>query len=84
VLLACPASREVLHCPAVTRPDPIFTPRLALGVALVAVGLGLLFLSAKVVTVPRPTGIAAGIVCAVAGLVVVMVEALRDPPDQSR
>jgi hypothetical protein len=68
----------------VTGPDRIFTPRLRLGVGLGLAGLALLFLSAKVVTPPRPAGIATGIVLAVAGLVVVIVEALRDPPDQSR
>jgi hypothetical protein len=34
--------------------------------------------------VPRPAGIAGGIGLALAGLVVVMIEALSDPPDQSR
>jgi hypothetical protein len=68
----------------VTRPDQIFSPRLALGVGLIAIGLGLLFLSAKALAAPWRPGIVAGIIGAVAGLVVVMVEALRDPPDQSR
>jgi hypothetical protein len=74
----------VVHCPAVARPDRLFTPRLRLGVGLVAAGLGLLVVSAKLVSVPRPAGIAGGIGLALAGLVVVMIEALSDPPDQSR
>jgi hypothetical protein len=60
--------------------EPVFTPRLQLGLGLLAGGLGLLFLAAKVLPAPLPAGIATGITLAVAGFVVVVVEALREPP----
>lgn len=60
--------------------EPIFTPRLQLGGGLLAFGLGLMFLSAKVLPAPLPAGIAGGITLAIAGFVVVVVEALREPP----
>jgi hypothetical protein len=43
-----------------------------------AFGIGLMFISGKVLPSPLPAGIAAGITLAVAGFVVVVVEALRD------
>lgn len=58
--------------------EPVFTPRLQLGFGLLALGLGLMFLSAKVLPTPLPAGIAGGISLGVAGFVVVVVEALRD------
>lgn len=64
-------------------PEPIFTPHLQLGLGLLAGGLGLMFLSGKVLPAPLPAGIAGGISLAVAGFVVVVVEALRDSPDRS-
>ena len=59
--------------------EPIFTPRLQLGFGLLAFGLGLMFLCGKVLAAPVPAGIAGGIALAIAGFVVVVVEALRDP-----
>ena len=61
-------------------PEPIFTPRFRLGVGLVAFGLGLMFLSGKVLPAPVPAGIAGGITLGVVGFVVIVVEALRDAP----
>jgi len=61
-------------------PEPVFTPRLQLGFGLLAFGLGLMFLSGKVLPAPVPAGIAGGISLGVAGFVVVVVEALRDSP----
>lgn len=58
----------------------VFTPRLRLGFGLLAFGLGLMFLSGKVLPAPLAGGIASGIAVAVAGFVLVVVEALRDPP----
>jgi hypothetical protein len=66
-------------------PEPVFTPRLQLGFGLLAFGIGLMFLSGKVLPAPVPVGIAGGISLAIAGFVVVVVEALRDPvapPDE--
>jgi len=60
--------------------EPIFTPRLQLGIGLLAFGLGVMFLSGKVLPAPVPAGIAGGIALAIAGFVVVVLEALRDPP----
>jgi hypothetical protein len=60
-------------------PEPIFTRRLQLGFGLMAFGLGLMFLSGKVLPAPVPAGIAGGITLAIAGFVVVVVEALREP-----
>jgi hypothetical protein len=64
-------------------PEPIFTPRLQLGFGLLAFGLGLMFLAGKVLPAPVPAAIAAGIALAIAGFVVVVAEALRDPAGQS-
>ncbi len=60
--------------------EPIFTPRLQLGFGLLAFGLGLMFLCGKVLPAPVAGGIAGGISLAVAGFVVVVVDALRDSP----
>jgi hypothetical protein len=60
-------------------PEPVFTPRLQLGFGLLAFGIGLMFLCGKVLPAPFPAGIAGGITLAIAGFVVVVVEALRDP-----
>ena len=60
------------------RDEPVFTPRLQLGFGLLAFGLGLMFLSGKVLPAPIPAGIAGGITLAFVGFVVVVVEALRD------
>ena len=61
-------------------PEPVLTPRLRLGLGLVAFGLGLMFLSGKVLPAPVPAGIAGGITLGVVGFVVIVVEALRDAP----
>ncbi len=60
--------------------EPILTPRLRLGFGLIAWGLGLMFLSGKVLPAPVPAGIAGGIALSVTGFVIVVVEALRDSP----
>jgi hypothetical protein len=59
--------------------EPIFTPRLQLGFGLLAFGIGLTFLCGKVLPAPVPAGIAGGVALAIAGFVVVVIEALRDP-----
>lgn len=61
-------------------PERVFTPRLQLGLGLLAFGLGLMFLAGKVLPAPVAPLIAAGIVLAAAGFVVVLAEALRDEP----
>ncbi len=61
-------------------PEPVFTPRLQVGFGLLAFGVGLMFFAGKVLPWPVPAGIAGGIGLAIAGFVVVVVEALRDPP----
>jgi hypothetical protein len=63
--------------------EPVLTPRLRLGFGMLAFGLGLMFFSGKVLPNPLPAGIAGGIALAIAGLVVVIVEALREPPEGS-
>jgi len=63
--------------------EPVLTPRLRLGFGMLAFGIGLMFFSGKVLPHPLPAGIAGGIVLAIAGLVVVIVEALREPPEGS-
>jgi hypothetical protein len=60
--------------------EPIFTPRLQVGFGLLAFGVGLMFLAGKVLPTPVPAAIAGGITLAIAGFVVLVVEALRDPP----
>jgi hypothetical protein len=61
-------------------PEPVFTPRLRFGFGLLAFGIGLMFFSGKVLPQPLPPGIAGGITLGVAGFVLVIVEALREPP----
>ena len=63
--------------------EPVLTPRLRLGFGMLAFGIGLMFFSGKVLPMPVPAGIAGGIALAIAGLVVVIVEALREPPEES-
>jgi hypothetical protein len=63
--------------------EPVLTPRLRLGFGMLAFGIGLMFFSGKVLPLPVPTGIAGGIALAIAGFVVVIVEALREPPEES-
>jgi hypothetical protein len=63
--------------------EPVLTPRLRFGFGMLAFGLGLMFFSGKVLPNPLPAGIAGGIALAIAGLVVVIVEALREPPEGS-
>jgi hypothetical protein len=62
--------------------EPVFTPRLQVGFGLLAFGVGLMFLAGKVLPTPVPALIAGGISLAIAGFVVVIVEALREPPGQ--
>lgn len=62
--------------------EPIFTPHLQLGFGLLAFGIGLMFFSGKVMPTPVPAGIASGIALAMAGFVVIVVDALRDGPDR--
>ena len=64
-------------------PEPVLTPRLRLGFGMLAFGIGLMFFSGKVLPSPLPAGIAGGIALAIAGFVVVIVEALREPPEGS-
>jgi len=63
--------------------EPVLTPQLRLGFGMLAFGIGLMFLSGKVLPSPLPAGIAGGIALAIAGFVVVIVEALREPPEGS-
>lgn len=60
--------------------EPVLTPRLRFGFGLLAFGIGLMFLSGKVLPHPVPAGIASGITLGIVGLVLVIVEALREPP----
>ena len=71
------ASRPVTP-PTDPSSEPVLTPRFRLGLGLMALGLGVMFISGKVLPAPLPAGIAGGITLAVAGFVVVVVEALRD------
>ena len=50
---------------------------------MLAFGLGLMFFSGKVLPSPLPAGIAGGITLGIVGLVVVIVDALREPPEGS-
>jgi hypothetical protein len=61
--------------------EPVLTPRLRLGFGLLAFGTGLMFLAGKVLPHPVPAAIAGGITIGIVGLVTVIVEALREPPD---
>ena len=63
--------------------EPVLTSRLRLGFGMLAFGLGLMFFSGKVLPNPLPAGIAGGITLAICGLVVVIVDALREPPEGS-
>jgi hypothetical protein len=63
--------------------EPVLTPRLRLGFGMLAFGLGLMFFSGKVLPNPLPAGIAGGIALGITGLVVVIVDALREPPEES-
>jgi hypothetical protein len=72
------ASIPVVTPPSEPTPEPVLTPRLRLGIGLMALGLGFMFISGKVLPSPVPAGIAGGIALAVGGFVVVVVEALRD------
>ena len=62
-------------------PEPVLTPRMRLGFGLLAFGMGLMFFSGKVLPSPLAAGIAGGIMLGIAGVVVVIVEALREPPE---
>jgi hypothetical protein len=61
--------------------EPVLTPRLRLGFGMLAFGVGLMFFSGKTLPYPVPAGIAGGITVGIVGLVVVIVEALREPPE---
>ena len=63
--------------------EPVLTPRLRLGFGMLAFGIGFMFFSGKVLPNPLPAGIASGIALGIAGFVVVIVEALREPPEGS-
>jgi hypothetical protein len=63
--------------------EPALTPRLRLGFGMLAFGLGLMFFSGKVLPQPLPAGIAGGIALGIAGFVVVIMDALREPPEGS-
>jgi hypothetical protein len=80
------AERRVLEYGAMA-PDrtvePVLTPRVRLGFGMLAFGIGLMFLSGKTLPSPVPAGIAGGITLGIVGLVVVFVEALREPPEGS-
>jgi hypothetical protein len=69
------------------RPDessePVVTPRLRLGFGMLAFGIGLMFFSGKVLPSPLAAGIAGGITLGIVGLVLVIVDALREPPEGS-
>jgi hypothetical protein len=62
--------------------EPVFTPRSRLGLGLLASGLGLMLFCGKVLGTPLPLGIASGIAIAVAGFVVVVVDALGSAPEE--
>jgi CRISPR-associated Cas5-like protein len=64
-------------------PEPVLTPRLRLGFGLLAFGIGLMFFSGKTLPQPLPSGIAGGIALGIVGFVMVIVEALREPPEGS-
>jgi hypothetical protein len=64
--------------------EPVVTPRLCRGFGLLACGLGVMFLFGKALAGPVSAGIAVGIVLAVSGFVLLIVEALRDAPDGPR
>jgi hypothetical protein len=64
-------------------PEPVLTPRLRLGFGVLAFGIGLMFFSGKALPYPVPAGIAGGISLGIVGLVMVIVEALREPPEGS-
>jgi hypothetical protein len=63
--------------------EAVLTPRLRLGFGLLAFGIGLMFFSGKTLPYPVPAGIAGGITLGIVGLVMVIVEALREPPEGS-
>jgi hypothetical protein len=63
--------------------EPVLTPRLRLGFGMLAFGIGLMFFSGKTLPEPVPAGIAGGIALGIVGLVMVIVEALREPPEGS-
>ena len=63
--------------------EAVLTPRLRLGFGLLAFGTGLMFFSGKTLPYPVPAGIAGGITLGIVGLVMVIVEALREPPEGS-
>ncbi len=74
---------EYVPMPPEEAPEPVLTPRLRLGFGMLAFGLGLMFFSGKVLPSPLPAGIAGGITLGIVGLVVVIVDALREPPEGS-
>ena len=74
---------EYVPMPPEEAPEPVLTSRLRLGFGLLAFGLGLMFFSGKVLPSPLPAGIAGGITLGIVGLVVVIVDALREPPEGS-
>ena len=63
--------------------EPVLTPRLLIGLGLIALGLGLMFFFGKVLPAPVGSGIAGGIAIAATGLVLTIAESLREPPDRA-
>jgi hypothetical protein len=63
--------------------EPVLSPRFRLGFGMLAFGIGFMFFSGKTLPHPVPAGIAVGITLGIVGLVVVIVEALREPPEGS-
>lgn len=61
-----------------TGDEPIFTRLMRAGFGLLAFGLGLMFLSGKVLPSPVPAGIATGILLGLVGLVLLIYEGVRE------
>ena len=60
------------------RDDKVFTRGMKVGIGAMALGLGVMFFSGKVLTPAVAGGIALGISVALAGLILVIWEGIRD------
>jgi hypothetical protein len=60
------------------RDEKVFTRGMRAGAGALALGLGVMFLSGKVLSPALAAGIALGIVIALAGLVLIIWEGIRD------